>query len=147
MTLLLGCLKPQSGDSINSCLRCGQMMVTTWTSKWCSMGPKYVPDERPLQINPWASAPLFFRFLMGEEYLWDTRVPVVTTLLVETTQSLPVIWLCKRKNSSYLVNFKCFFVSICLTIKEKSTEARHKILIQIISLPFLSQLNCSIKLE
>lgn len=100
MTLLLGCLKPQSGDSINSWLRCGQMMVTTWTSKWYITGPKYVPDERPLQINPWASVLLFFRFLMGEEYLWDTRVPVVTTLLVETTLSLPVTWLCKRDKFS-----------------------------------------------
>lgn len=69
MTLLLECLKPQSGDFINSWQRCGQMMVTTWTSKWYITGPKYVPDERPLQINPWASAPLFFRFRMEEEYL------------------------------------------------------------------------------
>lgn len=126
MTLSLGCLMPLLGGSINSWQRCGHMMVTTWTSRWCLMDMRYVPDERLPQINPWAYVPLFSRFRVEEEYLLGTRKLAVATPKVQTTLNLRAIWLCKLTYSSesiklfwFCLRRTMFFVSIkytCLSL-------------------------------
>lgn len=121
MTLSLECLMPLLEGSTNSWQRCGHMMVTTWTSRWCLMDMRYVPDERLPEISLWAYVPLFYRFQVEEEYFFDTRKLAVATPKVQTTLNLRAIWLCKLTIGSVSIKFLCKRV-----IYEKQKEKKRK---------------------